>query len=130
MKALEKTGNWWLSHVSFPKDVPYDEEDGNHNPFEDTYEYYFDDSAGEGQTIYVIDGGADVDTYVSYKRRVSALLFAALTSISMLQDLDDEHSGSTIRSRLSKLDHKHYGDALDENIDHGTKVSEFAAGNT
>jgi hypothetical protein len=49
--------NWHLSQVSFPGDLAFNKEDGKHKPASDQWTQFYDDSLGQGQTIYVLDDG-------------------------------------------------------------------------
>jgi hypothetical protein len=49
--------NWHLSQISFPASSKFDEPIGNHNPNGGDYAYNFDDSLGQGQTFYMVEGG-------------------------------------------------------------------------
>lgn len=55
---VEEVGkNWHLSQISFPASSKFDEPVGNHNPNGGDYAYNFDDSLGQGQTFYLMEGG-------------------------------------------------------------------------
>ena len=58
----EVTSNWALSQISFPKFLPWDQrmelEDGDeHNPANGKYAYFYDDTMGQGQKLYMIEAG-------------------------------------------------------------------------
>ncbi|KAI9149971.1 Killer toxin subunits alpha/beta [Paramyrothecium foliicola] len=53
----EVTRNWHLSQLSFPPSVNFNEDKGRHSPTKKEYAYYFDDSLGQGQTIYILECG-------------------------------------------------------------------------
>jgi hypothetical protein len=56
----EITKNWWLSMTSWPRDTDFDKESlPGHHPEADAYYSSWDNSYGEGQTIYIWDVGIE-----------------------------------------------------------------------
>ncbi len=62
-------GPWHLSQVSIPEDEAWDVDSGKHEPTKEKYAYYYDDSAGEGQTIYLMEEGITKGYQVSVLTR-------------------------------------------------------------
>ncbi len=52
---MEISDKWHLSQISIPPRVDWDIDQDPHLPSQDKYAYYFDDSQGAGQTIYIME---------------------------------------------------------------------------
>ncbi len=53
----EASSRWHLSQLSFLKDVAFNKDNGKHKPSQEEWLYSFDDSLGQGQTIFILDDG-------------------------------------------------------------------------
>lgn len=51
----EVTDRWHLSQISIPPRVDWDVDNSPHLPSQNKFAYYYDDTQGSGQTIYIME---------------------------------------------------------------------------
>ncbi|KAI8254607.1 Chitotriosidase-1 [Colletotrichum sp. SAR11_239] len=91
-KRFEGNDHYWhLSQISWPPNKYWFQKNGEHDPNDGKYTYQFSSPEGEGQTIYVVEGGWRGHVAADFDKQAKALTGGSWRPARQPSTLETEH---------------------------------------